>query len=163
MNYAVDVENLSVDYESHLVLDNITWRVETGSLAAVIGPNGGGKSTLLKSLLSLVPIAAGSVRIFGEEPKKARVQVAYLPQREEVDWSFPISCLDVVLQGRLARLRWCSIQSAATIWSKHVCRKWVWGVRVPTHRQPVRWTTSGCSSPGSAQEAKLIIGRTRGA
>lgn len=106
MNYAVDVENLSVDYESHLVLDNITWRVETGSLAAVIGPNGGGKSTLLKSLLSLVPIAAGSVRIFGEEPKKARVQVAYLPQREEVDWSFPISCLDVVLQGRLARLRW---------------------------------------------------------
>ncbi|MDI9419093.1 MAG: ABC transporter ATP-binding protein [Firmicutes bacterium] len=106
MSYAVDVQNLSVSYESHIALEQITWQVEPGSLAAVIGPNGGGKSTLFKSLLRLVPPLSGSVRIFGEDPIKARPQVAYLPQREEVDWDFPIMCLDVVLQGRLIHRKW---------------------------------------------------------
>ena len=67
MSYAVDVQNLSVSYESHIALEQITWQVEPGSLAAVIGPNGGGKSTLFKSLLRLVPPLSGSVRIFGED------------------------------------------------------------------------------------------------
>jgi len=106
VSYAVDVQDLSVAYESQVVLDRITWQVESGSMAAVIGPNGGGKSTLLKSLLSLVPPISGSVQIFGQDPKTARTQVAYLPQREEVDWSFPISCLEVVLQGRLVHRKW---------------------------------------------------------
>lgn len=106
MSYAVDVRELTVAYDERIVLDQISWQVKAGSLAAVIGPNGGGKSTLLKSLLHLIKPVSGKIRIFGQEPRQARHQIAYLSQAEEVDWDFPISCFDVVLQGRLVRLKW---------------------------------------------------------
>lgn len=106
MNYAIDVQNLTVAYDNRVVLSNVSWQVRVGSLAAVIGPNGGGKSTLLKSLLNLVSPAAGTVKIFNQNPKQARPRVAYLSQADEVDWEFPISCFDVVLHGRLVHLNW---------------------------------------------------------
>lgn len=106
MSYAIDVEALTVAYENRIVLEEVSWRVKSASLAAVIGPNGGGKSTLLKSLVGLLPMVSGRIRILGQEPKQARRQVAYLPQAEEVDWGFPISCLEVVLQGCLIHKQW---------------------------------------------------------
>jgi len=69
----------------------------------VIGPNGGGKSTLLKTLVGLVAPAAGEVRVFGRHPQAVRRRIAYLAQGEEVDWSFPITVWDVVMQGRWLR------------------------------------------------------------
>jgi len=160
VNCAVEVQNLSVAYDGQIVLDRVTWQVEAGSLAAVIGPNGGGKSTLLKSLLSLVPPAAGSVRILGRDPKQARPHVAYLPQREEVDWSFPISCLEVVLQGRLVHRRWWQHPSGRDRELALQCLRRV-GMETCASR-PI-----GCLSGGQiqrvflaralAQEAKLII------
>ena len=103
---AVDVAGVSVAYEQKPVLRDIHWHIPAGTLAAIIGPNGGGKSTLLKSLVGMVQPQSGQVRLFGETPHSIRGRVAYLPQAEEVDWSFPISCLEVVLQGRTAHRRW---------------------------------------------------------
>ncbi|HHT72847.1 MAG TPA: ABC transporter ATP-binding protein [Firmicutes bacterium] len=100
---AIEIKNLTAGYSQVPVIENVDWRLAPGSLAAVIGPNGGGKSTLLKALVGLVRPFSGSVRIFGEAPKTARRRIAYLAQAEEVDWDFPISVWDVVLQGRWLR------------------------------------------------------------
>lgn len=113
MNLAVEVNNLQVAYERNVVLDNVSWQVKRGTLAGIIGPNGGGKSTFLKSLLGMVPITKGTVRVLDQSSRLARPQVAYLPQREEVDWNFPITCFDVVLQGRLVHLKWWQKPSTA--------------------------------------------------
>lgn len=103
---AVLVQDLVVSYDTKIVLDHVSFQVELGALAAIIGPNGGGKSTLLKSLLKLVPVVSGKIELFGQSPNTARRDVAYLPQAEEVDWLFPITCLDVVIQGVLVHLKW---------------------------------------------------------
>lgn len=101
-NYALEIEKLSVGYFDKTVLDNVSWRVERGTLAAIIGPNGGGKSTLLKTAVGLLqPIKFDRLSLVGMPPKEGRRYAAYLPQQEEVDWNFPITVLDVVLQGRL--------------------------------------------------------------
>lgn len=103
---AIMAQNLVVAYDTKIILDQVSFQVPVGTLAAIIGPNGGGKSTLLKSLLKLIPLVSGKIELFGQSPTAARHQVAYLPQTEEVDWLFPITCLDVVLQGRLVHLKW---------------------------------------------------------
>ena len=103
---AILVENLNVAYDEQVVVENVSWQVERGQLAAIIGPNGGGKSTLLKSLLGVIPQISGEVLLYGKPAKQARSLVAYLPQSEEVDWDFPISCIEVVNQGRLVKHKW---------------------------------------------------------
>ncbi len=106
MNSAINVDSLTVAYGSKVVLDKVSWIVNQCTLAAVIGPNGGGKSTLLKTLLGMVHPNRGEVTLFGKSPIWARRKIAYLPQAEEVDWLFPITSLEVVLQGRLVHLKW---------------------------------------------------------
>lgn len=101
---AVNIQNLTAGYPDNVVIRNVSWRVESGTLSAIIGPNGGGKSTLLKTAVGLLqPLDYTTMELLGESPKKGRKKVAYLPQQEEVDWSFPITVLDVVLQGRLLK------------------------------------------------------------
>jgi ABC-type Mn2+/Zn2+ transport system ATPase subunit len=100
---AVSVQDVTGGYHGDPVIHDVSWEVPHGSLAAIIGPNGGGKSTLLKSLVGLVKPWHGRVFLFGQEPEQGRKRVAYLPQAEEVDWQFPISVWDVVLQGRWLR------------------------------------------------------------
>lgn len=75
-------------------------------IIGIIGPNGAGKSTLLKAIMGLLPLDTGSVRIFGEPLDAVRQRVAYVPQKEAVDWNFPVSVLDVVLMGRYGRIGW---------------------------------------------------------
>jgi len=103
---AVSLSNLSVRYGSNLALQEISLQVGKGTLAAVIGPNGGGKSTLFRSLVGLVPVAGGDVRVLGTSPAQARKQVSYLAQSKDLHWEFPISALQVVLQGRLGLVPW---------------------------------------------------------
>lgn len=104
---ALDIQNLSSGYQDQVVLEGVSWQVPRGTLAAVIGPNGGGKSTLLKTAVGLLqPFSYQALALFGQTPREGRRRVVYLPQREEVDWAFPISVLEVVLQGRLVRLGW---------------------------------------------------------
>jgi len=100
------VQDLSVAYDGRLAIDGVTWRPADAGLVAVVGPNGAGKSTLLKAILGLVPTASGSVTVFGKPVDKARDRLAYVPQRAAVDWDFPATALDVVLQGMIRSAGW---------------------------------------------------------
>lgn len=79
----------------------------SGSLVAIVGPNGAGKSTLIKACLGLVPLASGTVEFWGMPYRAARARIGYVPQRESVDWDFPVSALDVVCMGRYRKIGWC--------------------------------------------------------
>lgn len=103
---ALETRRLSVAFDQVLALADVTVSVPAGSLTAVIGPNGAGKSTLLKAVVGLVPVLAGEVRIFGRPVREARSRLAYVPQREEVDWEFPISVQEVAAMGAYARTPW---------------------------------------------------------
>jgi manganese/zinc/iron transport system ATP- binding protein len=104
---AIEIHDLCVTYGQKPVLWDIDVTVPRGTLTAIIGPNGAGKSTLLKSILGLVPLASGYVRILGNPVDDIRREIGYVPQRESVDWDFPVSVLDVVLMGRYGKLGWC--------------------------------------------------------
>jgi manganese/zinc/iron transport system ATP- binding protein len=103
---AVEIENLFVNYGRTAVLWDVTCHVPSGVMAAIVGPNGAGKSTLLKAALGLVPPLSGSVSFFGQPLGAARPKIAYVPQRETVDWDFPVTALELVLMGRYGKLGW---------------------------------------------------------
>jgi manganese/zinc/iron transport system ATP- binding protein len=104
--WAVEVTDLTVAYRDRPVLWDVDLEVPTGVLMAVVGPNGAGKSTLIKSVLGLLPIAAGQVRIYGRPYAEQRRLVGYVPQRGSVDWDFPTNALDVVQMGLYGKLGW---------------------------------------------------------
>lgn len=99
------VQNLSVRYNYTPVLTDVNFSIPQGKTIAIVGPNGAGKSTLLKAILNLIPKTSGNALFFGETLKKKRLSVAYVPQKEESDWDFPINVLDVVLMGRHGQLK----------------------------------------------------------
>lgn len=101
---AIQVENLCVSYAANTAVHDVSFTVPTGTMTAVVGPNGAGKSTLLKALLRLVPFDTGRVNLLGQSVRRVRRSVAYVPQRGEVDWSFPITVADTVLLGTYPRL-----------------------------------------------------------
>ena len=98
--YALTVEGLSVTYDRKRVLANIYLHLEPGKVYGVMGPNGAGKSTLFKSILELIEFDHGKIRLWGKEIDEVRKKVAYVPQRDEMDRSFPASVMDLVLMGR---------------------------------------------------------------
>ena len=100
------VENLTVHYRNVLALENISLATSCGNRVALIGPNGAGKSTLLKAIAGLVPRTHGQIRWRGTAVKKWSREFAYLPQREEVDWSFPITVRGLVEMGRYPQTGW---------------------------------------------------------
>ena len=100
----IEVHDLTVSYNHRPVLWGVDFEIPEGKIISIVGPNGAGKSTLLKAIMGLLPLSTGYVRIYGEPLSKKRSIVAYVPQREEVDWDFPINVLDVVLMGRYGRL-----------------------------------------------------------
>jgi len=106
---ALDIRHLSVGYRSsdqNRALDNVSLCVPKGDRVALVGPNGAGKSTLLKAVVGLLPILSGDIRIFGQPIDDCRDRVAYLPQRGDIDWRFPISLRKLVLSGRYVHLGW---------------------------------------------------------
>ena len=105
-SYAISVQDLTVYYRSTCALQSVSVMIKTGTLLAIAGPNGGGKTTFIKSVLGLVPFEQGSITLFGTSFAAQRSRVAYIPQRLSVDWDFPASVLDVVLMGRYPHLRW---------------------------------------------------------
>jgi ABC-type Mn2+/Zn2+ transport system ATPase subunit len=100
------VENITVSYNGHDALRDVTFEVPHGTRVAVVGPNGAGKSTLFKALVGLMPMRQGHVLIHGLPLGHHQDCVAYVPQREEVDWRFPVTVADVVMMGRYGRLGW---------------------------------------------------------
>jgi len=102
----VEIHDMTVAYHRKPVLWDVDLILPERKLIAVVGPNGAGKSTLIKAALGLVPLASGKVEIYGEPYAKQRHLVGYVPQRESVDWDFPVTVLDVVLMGTYGRLGW---------------------------------------------------------
>ena len=102
----LEFHDVTVAYGRRPVIWNVDLAIEKPCLFGVIGPNGAGKSTLLKAALGLVQVVGGYVRFFGAPLERVRGRVGYVPQRETVDWDFPVSVLDVVLMGSFARLGW---------------------------------------------------------
>lgn len=106
---AFKTNQLTVNYDKTPVLWDVSLEVPTGKLVGIIGPNGAGKSTLIKTALGLVQPMSGRVEFFGALLSEVRQRVAYVPQRESVDWDFPITVRDLVLMGRYGQLgtfRW---------------------------------------------------------
>jgi manganese/iron transport system ATP-binding protein len=99
----LDVSGLSVRYNGHLALEDVTFHLHSGERVAVVGPNGAGKSTLFKVVAGVLQPNAGEVNIYGSTPR-AHVCIAYIPQRSQVDWDFPVNVADVVMMGRIAKL-----------------------------------------------------------
>ena len=102
----IEVHDLTVSYQRKPVLYGVDLSIEEGSLVGVIGPNGAGKSTLVKTIMNMIKPNGGYVKIFGQSPKRGISRVGYVPQRESVDWDFPVTVMDVVLMGRYAHLGW---------------------------------------------------------
>jgi ABC-type Mn2+/Zn2+ transport system ATPase subunit len=100
------VDNATVAYDGKPVLYDVSFCVPVGTRVSVIGPNGAGKSTLFKALVGLLPLQSGKVAIHGLPLGHHKDCVAYIPQREDVDWQFPVTVADVVMMGRYGKLGW---------------------------------------------------------
>lgn len=101
---AVTVNQLTVNYEHQPALWDISLEIPKGVLVGIVGPNGAGKSTLIKTILGLIKPLSGHVAFFGQPLAAMRLKVGYVPQKESVDWDFPVSVKELVMMGRYGRL-----------------------------------------------------------
>lgn len=97
---ALELHNLTVTYNNKPAIWNIDFSIPTGQMVGIVGPNGSGKTTMIKAVMGLVKPGSGYVKILDRSLKEVRQKIAYVPQRSTVDWDFPISVLEVVLMGR---------------------------------------------------------------
>ncbi|MEJ2588169.1 MAG: metal ABC transporter ATP-binding protein [Deltaproteobacteria bacterium] len=102
---AIEVNNLWFYYEKQPILEAVTFVLQKGDFLGILGPNGGGKTTLLKLLLGMEKPAKGTIRILGQAPHDAHNRIAYVPQNTNFNLNFPVSVMDVALMGRLSRTR----------------------------------------------------------
>lgn len=102
----LELEHVTVAYAEQVALQDVSCRIPHGAHVAVVGPNGAGKSTLFKALAGLIPLRGGRILIHGQPLEQQPSSIAYVPQRKEIDWSFPVTVLDVVLMGRYGKLGW---------------------------------------------------------
>nr|YP_010336927.1 manganese transport system ATP-binding protein [Madagascaria erythrocladioides]QUE28961.1 MntA [Madagascaria erythrocladioides]UNJ16512.1 manganese transport system ATP-binding protein [Madagascaria erythrocladioides] len=100
------VSNLSVSYKKNIILDKINFSCKSGQLIGIIGPNGAGKSTLIKALLGIVPIASGSIQYNNQPLENQQYKIAYIPQKSQIDWDYPVTVWDIVMMGRIRATGW---------------------------------------------------------
>jgi ABC-type Mn2+/Zn2+ transport system ATPase subunit len=103
---AIDLRGVTAGYRGQPALTDVTLQAPTGCMMAIVGPNGGGKSTLLKVLLGMLPLWSGQATILGQRPAEARKRIGYVPQTGSGDWRFPATVGEVVMMGRYGRLGW---------------------------------------------------------
>lgn len=113
MKPAILIKNLTVAYEQTCAFEQLNCSIPVGTLLAIVGPNGGGKSTLLQAIMQLVPTQSGQISIFDQPHTASTHNIAYLAQRSCVDWTFPASVFDVVMMGRYAHLKFGKRPQAA--------------------------------------------------
>ena len=106
IEFPLEVHDLTAGYHKKPVLWGIDLQVPKGKLVGIVGPNGAGKSTLIKAAMGLVSLSSGWVKIFGKPYNENRRRVGYVPQRESVDWDFPVTVMDVVMMGRYGHVGW---------------------------------------------------------
>jgi ABC-type Mn2+/Zn2+ transport system ATPase subunit len=102
----LELEGVTLGYNGQAVLQDVSFQVPHGAQVAVVGPNGAGKSSLFKALVGLLPLRSGQIRIHGRPLGHHQDCVAYVPQREDVDWRFPVTVADVVMMGRYGHQGW---------------------------------------------------------
>jgi len=107
------IDGATAGYNGRAALVDVTMHVPHGAQVAIVGPNGAGKSTLFKALVGLLPLRSGRILLHGRTPGGQTDPIAYVPQREEIDWGFPVTVRDVVMMGRYGRLGWFSRPRAA--------------------------------------------------
>ena len=101
---SMSLQDVTVELGGHMALSNVTFEVDAGTLMGVVGPNGAGKSTLFNAIAGLLPVRQGKVTLHSVD--QGRGALAYVPQRESVNWRFPVTVMDVVMMGRCCRLGW---------------------------------------------------------
>ena len=106
MSPVIEFLNVNFAYEKELILNGVNFSLESGKPAAIIGPNGGGKSTLLKLILGIEKPSSGEVRVFGLPPGKSKEKIGYMPQYLQFDQQFPVSVYEVVLMGLVDQRTW---------------------------------------------------------
>jgi len=102
----IELEKISFAYDGFSVLEDVSFCIRAGEFICVVGPNGGGKTTLLKLILGLLKPTSGSLSVFGMQAEQGRKRIGYVPQHAQVDPQFPVTALDVVLMGRLSHGPW---------------------------------------------------------
>ncbi len=102
---AISIQNLSFSYDKQKILDTINLQIQNKDFMAIIGPNGGGKSTLLKTILGILPSPLGAIKIFDEKPSKKLSLIGYVPQNTNINTNFPIKVIDVVMMGHVGHKR----------------------------------------------------------
>jgi ABC-type Mn2+/Zn2+ transport system ATPase subunit len=118
--HRLEIENASIGYGEKIIMRDLSFQVPHGARVAVVGPNGAGKSTLFKALVGILPLQSGRILIHGESLGTHKDCVAYIPQREDVDWRFPVTVSDVVMMGRFGQMGWLNQPSKA---DKQLVRK----------------------------------------
>lgn len=106
-DFSFEVKNLTVNYDKTAVLWDISLSIPPGVMVGILGPNGAGKSTLIKTALGIVKPLSGKISFFGKPLHKVRQRIAYIPQRDTVDWDFPITVKELVLMGCYGKLGLC--------------------------------------------------------
>lgn len=143
------IDGLSYAYEARNVLEGVNVTVAADDFVSIVGPNGGGKTTLLKLILGLLTPASGSVRVFGKPPAEARSRMGYMPQHAHLDPQFPITVMEVVLMGRLGRSSWGPYSRSDKLAATEALRKLnVWDLR-----------RSRFSSLSGGQRQRVLIAR----
>lgn len=104
MNHDIKVEDLQVSYYGKTAIENVSFSFEGGKLIGILGPNGAGKSTMLKAIIELIPRDKGTIRLSEKPVDDIRKEIAYVPQRSNIDWDFPIEVKEAVLLGTYPRL-----------------------------------------------------------
>jgi len=97
----VAVSHVSFFYDGVPVLEDVSFTIQERSFISIVGPNAGGKTTLLKLMLGLLQPSRGTIEVLGMPPAKARTRIGYMPQQVQLDLQFPVSVLDIVLMGRM--------------------------------------------------------------
>ena len=103
INEIIELKNIWVKYDGVVVLEDVNLTIESTNFFGIIGPNGGGKTTLLKVLLGLIKPSSGTVKVLGEDPRISRKRIGYVPQHGSFDVNYPISVWEVVMMGRMAK------------------------------------------------------------
>lgn len=102
----INVSHVGVQYRMVEALRDVSFAIQPGRLTGIIGPNGAGKSTLMKAMLGLIPVTSGTVVYGGKPLMEQRERVAYVPQRSQIDWTYPATVWDVVMMGRVKKTGW---------------------------------------------------------
>jgi len=102
----LEVCNLSVSYRQNWAVENVSFKLQPGQVTGLLGGNGAGKSSLIKAILGLIPVAEGVVQWTGKPVTKQLNKVAYVPQRSQIDWDYPVTVARVVMMGRVATTGW---------------------------------------------------------